>query len=135
MISAKQVRIGNTVAYAENDAIKKELWGTPRSFKAADFQYLDFYDPIPLSPEVLKDFGFEIEKTSRHEWPMHKISNVETVYEIGDIDGSDWFQVKEVNNDGSLVYNCSVKANLKHLHQLQNLYFALTGEELTYKLA
>ena len=66
--------------------------------------------PIPLTEEWLIKFGFE------------KLECWDDMYyfKIGD------FQVYEYNVSG---YEYD-DFNIKHVHQLQNLYFALTGEEL-----
>ena len=66
--------------------------------------------PIPLTEEWLIKFGFE------------KLEGWDDMYyfKIGD------FQVYEYNVSG---YEYD-DFNIKHVHQLQNLYFALTGEEL-----
>lgn len=65
------------------------------------------YKPIPLTEEWLKRFGCEL-----------------IVFDItkGDIGFDFWLTPK-----GS---DYSVSVNLEHVHQLQNLYFALTQEEI-----
>src|SRR5687768_8050790 len=68
---------------------------------------LDVIEPIPLTPEILESFGFG--KINSFEiWSNGKIG-------IGFKDG-------EFSHDGGGEGN--------YLHQLQNLHFALTGEEL-----
>jgi len=66
------------------------------------------YEPIPLTEEWLVKFGFELQKYD--DW---------THYWNGSIDLHDF------TYDGFV--------ELKHVHQLQNLIHALTGEELTIK--
>lgn len=66
------------------------------------------YTPIPLTPEILEKCGFE--KCSCGGW-KHGI------------------HISKYDN-GKLYYKTVI---IKYLHQLQNLYFALTGEELTFK--
>lgn len=68
--------------------------------------------PIPLTDEWLVRFGFE--KISKNqELIFNKVRICETVHK-----GLCW-----VDNDIDFI-------QIKHVHQLQNLYFALTGEEL-----
>ena len=72
--------------------------------------------PIPLTEEWLVKFGFE-NNQSNNEW-----------YDKG------FFSV--LNNGMSFCFiHCgnyiNINARPKYVHQLQNLYFALTGEELT----
>jgi hypothetical protein len=72
---------------------------------------LDFCEPIPLTEEWLLKFGFE--KSSYY-------------YEIKGIAIS-------LGEDGRTILNGCGEVNAKHcvyVHQLQNLYFALTGKEL-----
>jgi hypothetical protein len=73
---------------------------------------------IPLTPEILIKAGFEEMEFSIFE------SNKYDIY---------LYYSKKANGflfksrpDGGII--------LKHLHQLQNLYFALTGEELNIQL-
>jgi hypothetical protein len=78
--------------------------------------YADYsqIEPIPLTEEWLLKFGFEINVDgyfNHWNFDLH-------LYLDGD--------VFESNDLPMYIY-------LKHVHQLQNLYFALTGEELTLK--
>ena len=80
--------------------------------------YLDkiSFDPIPLTPEILEKCGFENNGFyCTHSDPYMEISPSATGF--------------------ILSVNCSeyeIGETFNHLHQLQNLYFALTGEELNY---
>jgi hypothetical protein len=69
------------------------------------------YDPITLTEEWLLKFGFEITDNfqTKDRFQTHKQ------------DGIIWFEY------GYIV------VELNYVHQLQNLYFALTNEELTIK--
>lgn len=73
--------------------------------------------PIPLTEEWLLKFGFEKDDVG---WVINM--NKETQLASGDED-SVWYI-------GSSIYWGEVPQNIKHVHTLQNLYFALTGEEL-----
>ena len=86
----------------------------------------ELYEPIPLSEEWLLKFGFV---QCIHDKTLYKYLNF--IY----------FKLeKEFNNSKDYDY---ISANLRgtnavdfmcrlyFVHQLQNLYFALTGEELT----
>lgn len=73
---------------------------------------------IPLTPEILEKCGFNpflhnFEKSIKISYSLHD-------------------NFAYVGNSTS-TSGTSVK-NIKHLHQLQNLYFALTGEELQVNL-
>ena len=69
------------------------------------------FNPIPLTEEWLLKFGFK------------KIS------EIGDYSNGNMTVILAISNK---IYTLKRK-RINHVHQLQNLYFALTGEELTLK--
>lgn len=68
--------------------------------------------PIPITPEILEKCGF--------------VSNpYQDRYEFGDIH-VEYCGIRDI---------CWINSHphIEYLHQLQNLYFALTGEELTFK--
>ncbi len=68
--------------------------------------------PIPLTEEWLLRFGIE---------KMH--------------DGNYWNKKLCIRKDRNEFYALYEQGRIyiQHVHQLQNLYFALTGEELTYE--
>lgn len=75
-------------------------------------QFIEFLQPIPLTEEWLVKFGWE--------------------------KSGEWFYMDyyEMNLNG--IFNPSdahytIHNDIKYVHQLQNLYFALTGEELKIK--
>jgi hypothetical protein len=76
--------------------------------------------PIPLTEEWLLKFGFEI-KLDNFNWNAGIGIN-----EIGD------FKLALRHTDNFGWFYKSRCTPIKYVHQLQNLYFALTGEELTY---
>ena len=76
------------------------------------------FQPIPLTPEWLERFGFDGYEESGYFEKRGFFFYVGTCK-----DGSYYL---EHPDSGHLVGQ-----PIKHVHQLQNLYFALTGEELT----
>jgi len=85
--------------------------------------FLATYRPIPITPEILEKCGFknDVENDAadmifgefrifagHHEW---------------------WFW----GHESPIDIGMKINVRLDYLHQLQNLYFALTGEELNYK--
>lgn len=87
----------------------------------ADLQHVadfpDSYDPIPLTIEILEKSGWG-EKMNPL---MTDFKNQQGLYFCN-------------IPDGIQVVNAIFKTDILFLHQLQNLYFALTGEELVIKL-
>ena len=71
--------------------------------------------PIPLTPEILVKAGFEC--SSKGFW-IHP----------------NWYNLSLKYMRGTHALRCNfmdiVANNIDYLHQLQNLYFALTGQEL-----
>jgi len=82
----------------------------------------DHFQPIPLTPEWLERCGFEFRKQDE-DYIYWGIENFTIIY--GGITGGDhgWF-LNGYHND----------CHIQYLHQLQNLYHALTGEELIITL-
>jgi hypothetical protein len=77
--------------------------------------------PIPLTEEWLLKFGF-----------LHSLRLDDFMFKKG----NDCFQIQPYKEgfSNSVLYNdMEIVDKLQHFHQLQNLYFALTGEELTIK--
>ncbi|OYY99535.1 MAG: hypothetical protein B7Y37_13675 [Sphingobacteriia bacterium 28-36-52] len=72
--------------------------------------------PIRLTTEILEKCGFEkaTDEFGGYLSPLYKGGRIR-------IDDNTW-------------YNGCFDTEIKHLHQLQNLYFALTNTELTFKL-
>jgi hypothetical protein len=118
MISPNELRIGNLllnnhVTYKVISIDEEGIMADPVSQKhTIDVNIRDLVTPIPLTEEWLLSFGFE---------KMHKY------YQLGKV-------TINIFNDSAYKLNVSgftpYKA-IKYVHQLQNLYFDLTGEELT----
>lgn len=109
-MKASELRIGNTVY-----STIEETWILPYVI-AIDISHCEVhpenYSPIPLTEEWLLKFGFN----QYGDWyTKDSISvNIKINRTTYDIDGEEDY-----------INHCA------HVHQIQNLYFALTGEELT----
>lgn len=79
-------------------------------------------EPIPLTEEWLVKIGFE----KRYSGYGAK------GYKGYDFIIEDSFDICAFT-DGIYYSDCGYKLKINHIHQLQNLYFALTGEELAIK--
>ena len=120
-MQASELRIGNFV-------IKSLKSGNGRKIEA-EIGHADIarifegtgsfnYEPIPITEEWLVRFGFED-------------------------DGPEWYFLKVKDKLTSIGYSysikreviefCDIEITIEYVHQLQNLYFALTGTELTIK--
>ena len=87
-------------------------------------QFLKFIEPITLTEEWLIKFGYETKEGSSHDalWVMkHPTLNIDLL---------------EQAQDMQYVYMLgNIAVYIDYVHQLQNLYFALTREELTLALS
>jgi len=131
MIKANELRIGNRIrVYSDivevTDIADDGIIGTTAYFDGqmgccgcTD----SMAEPIPLTPEILEKCGFEqkevvnSDQDDRTFWAHPKMNyytydgkKFDAGYGFGDLD------------------------HVKYVHQVQNLFFALTGEELEVKL-
>lgn len=88
---------------------------------------IDFIEPIPLTEEWLVRFGFYIES----KVPFKNENSYVSTYKLRDFmvysrNNESFNFFKRTNHETPLTY-------IKSVHSLQNLYFALTGEELEIK--
>lgn len=117
MINANELRIGNWVYFHKSQVVQIE------EINSATIGLLDrsrifpheVFNGIPLTPEILESCGFEFIDHSN-------------LYHILGMD------IKIENHGIYFEYGSVMATKLKHLHQLQNLYFALTGQELNVNL-
>ena len=112
MIQPKEIRIGNYYQGASRGNIKIVTWQTLRDLSEGKLNLL----PIPLTEEILLKCGF-----------THK--------------GNGFYEILgkfiELCNIGDEFYNTGFKGvsigKIYFVHQLQNIFFSLCGEELTFK--
>jgi hypothetical protein len=134
MIQANELRIGNWFSYISKHGVWTTAYDKVESIHEkginiyADSDYgcsiiepdftFDYIQPIPITPEILEKAGFEV---SIDEYEIF-----DYVYLIHGMDKRFylWFGIGEYPTETFIQY----------VHQLQNLYFALTGEELNIKL-
>lgn len=124
MIEAKELRVGNLI---EDELGKPKrvqnilgerfnidaLDGIDRGFPLTEM------NGIPITPELLEKCGFE-----------YSASFGECRYKKKELEMDENFNPLVQEGDEFLYYG----KRIEHLHQLQNLYFALTGEELEINL-
>jgi hypothetical protein len=112
-----ELRIGNWVNYCNGKRIlDAELF-------LQLLKYTTPFDPIPLTEKWLLKFGF---------YETTKENYVSGLYTLNKPDG--FYINKETMCYCEIDYEGTTNDRIKiqYVHQLQNLYFALTGEELTY---
>ena len=145
MIQANELRIGNYV-YDNFDVTNPRVITKINIDDFISMSHGNKYYPIPITEEILLKCGFEVSTSADiYEKDVYSIQiensrslcfyNCEvTQMETGEKKTvSTWFFDYEwahsVTNDGNSFWN-----RPKYLHQLQNLYFCLTGQELNVEL-
>lgn len=83
-------------------------------------------NPIPLTNEILLKTGFQYDETDEE----YTIGSID--FEASEEDADRHFCLWSENKEDFECYFSDIP--IKSVHQLQNLYFALTGKELDIKL-
>jgi hypothetical protein len=125
-MKATELRIGNFVEF-ENEVFRMHI--ISESYPVLDTDLFGAYVvewdklyPIPLTEEWLADFGFiDKYKSCNNDWSIY---------------GFTINQQSDEDDDGNKIpqeqiFYYQYQYDIKYVHQLQNLYFALTGKELT----
>lgn len=139
MVKANELKIGNLVQLTAKE-INKYLTKKPVKYQeveniydfginispgyegTADAEFdMDGIEGIPLTPEILIKAGFK--KVGRYAIGGGSYH----IYQKGKIE---FLMIKDPGEYTLAFYETIIK----HVHQLQNLYFALTGTELEIKL-
>lgn len=126
-MDATELRIGNKAIFTDFPSSGiKTIDGSDIKRISEDKYFAGFFDPAPLTEEWLVKFGFD-KLVKENKW-NHQ------VFRKGQIE----LYVNSYNKLGiTFEFECYQKdidsIDLKFVHQLQNLYFALTNEELTIK--
>jgi hypothetical protein len=107
-MKVQELRIGN---YLERDVFLRHVVVKIDARNIFDiWKETKEYQPILLTEERLLKFGFEKKGTNAIFWTLNNV-------DVWELNGG-------FANDLDLP--------IQYVHQLQNLYFALTGEELIY---
>lgn len=128
MIQANDLRIGNVLKYfiGEDGLDWQETTIDAQDILWCQENNENFnkvHKPVELTPEVLAAVGF---KDMDGEFcPAYQLEQIE----IEILPDDSYYARIKWDKDGASLF----LADIKSLHQLQNLYFALTGKELEYK--
>lgn len=128
MIDSKELRIGNKIRYTlHNLTVSALLRNGYVEVEEGIDGYLDEYEPIEISEQILIDAGFK-----KQEWTDDP-RQVYYEYEPNDCIVF-YFDTYTGEQNDCTANDSDHKGKCLYVHQLQNLYYALTGEELTIKL-
>ncbi|RHU31026.1 hypothetical protein DXD68_04355 [Parabacteroides sp. TM07-1AC] len=133
MIDTREVRIGNYVYKTDNRTLKKErkkVFCIQPAFLSLDDVKgnpcdIHFIEPIPLDENILLDYGFTL--------IGQKYYSTQILDKLGLGIGKDngvfmLLYVTDIAPNGFIIL--PMTNSIKYLHQFQNLYFDLVGEEL-----
>jgi|DEB0MinimDraft_10_1074344.scaffolds.fasta_scaffold03054_9 hypothetical protein len=121
-MKASELRIGNWVYISNVGEVQVE--GVDYGIMHNIHRYEeDSVVGIPLTEEWLEKFGFEkvTDKDNVYGRHFYRLNQVDIFW---DLDDGGWLPFG---------FNVSNSVDFCYVHQLQNLYFALTGEELEIK--
>lgn len=128
-MEAKELRIGNWIRhkYSEPDFIVSEINAFSENNTVNGIDLCDC-EPISITEEWLIDFGFVKDNNENYLIGM-QVHYLELMTSNGY-----WYPTYAQAPEMSHENEQRVSTNrIKYVHQLQNLYFALTGEELELK--
>ena len=119
MIHVNELRIGNWVEKFTD--LGDSLGYSPISPKEflAIHTNPERVNPVPLTEEILLKCGFVRRGITSNNGGKLTLHHKDNMYPNGRVYWNSW---------------CILDSIPEHLHQLQNLYFALTGEELEINL-
>jgi hypothetical protein len=107
-MKAEELRVGNLVYYKLKDQL---IVFTIDNGKQID-TYLKVFEPIPINEEWFIKFGFELHFGKYFKGNFHYNPEVKMFF---------WYGIPLLDS----LWN--------EVHKLQNLHFALTGQEITIK--
>ena len=131
-MKATELRLGNLIEYKIEDKLdeRKEWWET-NIVDIYDLQHMvefpksEVFRPILLTEKWLKDLGFEFTEDELGYFFQWKLKHKKEHIEFG-------LYVPGEEDEWRYKFYCGGwNGPLNYVHQLQNIYFALTGEELT----
>lgn len=114
-MKAESLRIGNKAYFHLNFEDKSEVIITPQ-----DIGYIlcnvGEYSPIPLTEQKLLDYGFK--KVNYEDGYVGYEHGSLMIYKVDEAEETYW------------IFNLFKHCRMRYLHELQNLYYSLYGEEL-----
>ncbi|MDO6389030.1 hypothetical protein Q4E40_02740 [Pontibacter sp. BT731] len=138
MLKDTELRLGNILQMEDDpeervrvaDIYKGVVNVKPLHPNSFEHEYpLDYLQGVPITEEELTRMGFK--KDNRTLWLV--VNGGDYYIELDKVRGEwypDYCQCPEFSSVPEQRINLSA---IQYMHQLQNLYYVLTGEELTFK--
>jgi len=135
MVNAKEFRIGNVVLDKFGKTIIIEsinesgmnLRGGDGNGVYPDFGFEEIFK-IPLTEEILLKCGFELFSSGSYCKNLITDNDAYLAFDLKYNNGFCWLNIRYGKVENTTKISCF------YVHQLQNLYFALTNEELIVNL-
>lgn len=144
-LRSNELRVGNNILYLSGSIAtvrgitRKGIWVIDDGFPASETSF----KPIPITEEWLLKLGFsnqiDEELPEGAEFLCFFKNKIDVELTPGKMRGVQVLDITLyediVDENGQLALQgvYTIKNNIQYVHQLQNLYFVLTGEELTIK--
>jgi|688.fasta_scaffold04758_36 hypothetical protein len=131
-MKANELRLGNLVNWNFEIAKISQILEVEVAFKCGDIGFISDLNPIPLTEGWLLNFGFEkkVFNSDIYDGVEYNLEINGFILNYYDDDNDFSLAIHLKKNDFGFCPDLSL---FKNVHQLQNLYFALTGKELTIK--
>lgn len=136
-MNLQELRLGNFVCYElGSDTSHTIIAIHPTAVDTGYRKLLSYYQvfPIPLTEEWIARFGFILIEESNHKFHKLNVARLDNVYALPGDDFGEFGRerVLIVLDPSTLDIRCFQLNGvlIEYVHQLQNLYFALTGDEL-----
>jgi hypothetical protein len=131
-MKANELRIGNYFKSKSDEAIYELTYELlAEQFNGKDLGFDDM-QPIPLTQDWLIKLGFK-----KHIIDEPTIKQTRWILDWSYMCATCPLSIYDKGKNSFSSFDSSIRgiihSEIKHVHQLQNLYFALTGEELTIK--
>ncbi len=141
-IAAAELRLGNYVKAPLGEIMRIDVLGhldNPDYIHASNETGFgqNGFEPIELTPEILEKAGFYVEKETTEIHKRFELTTKTVTWSNWDwIEGTGGFDITFTTNnkDDKVAINTKYKCPVKHLHEIQNLFWIVTGEELPLTL-
>jgi hypothetical protein len=137
IIKDEEIRVGNWLVYEGYKGKKfvkvTDIFNGGINMINDNYEVSPEYDlaqlqPIPLTPEILEKCGFVQNLLTAFRLTIAYLTNLYLHNDEGDKYNT---AIECMDGDAAFMY---LPSEIKYLHQLQNLYFALTNQELQINL-
>lgn len=130
MIAANELRVGNWVKIVNDETVGIEIQRVFQIYEGRiNNAFGDDIEPIPITPEILLKAGFANDDNLNIRYSFEIFENHELT-----LGGFEHETERGFRLSCDYCYYDKTLKHIQYVHQLQNLYFALTGEELPIEL-